>query len=113
MKNQVDSIFNPQGLKSTGRRTRQVKLDPVKANNAYIERRLIKETETSNGRCDKGTRWVQKLRTCVDSEAFRILKQQNKAQARVKENTSPDSREILREALRNYDSYRKQPQERL
>lgn len=111
--NQVNNLYGPQGFQRTGKNKRPEKINPVQANNKYVEERLIKETETSDGRCDSGTRWVSKLRMCVDKNNIELLKKQSKGQrASISSQVPSNSRDVLREALRNYDSLRSQPNEK-
>lgn len=111
--NQTDNLYNSQGLKRTGKNTRPRQINPVAAQTDFINRRLIKESETSDGRCDPGTRWVAKLRMCVDKNNIELLKQQSRSQEASKGNkVKQNSKKVLIDALRNYDSFRKQPNEK-
>lgn len=112
--NQVDDIYGAQGLKRKGKNTRPVQMNPVKARNDYINQRMLKESETSHGTCDDGTRWVASLGMCVDKGNIDLLKQHaNKKRASKGYDLREESRSVLRDALREYDSYRKQPNEKL
>lgn len=113
---QTNDIYSSQGLTHTSRHKRPEVIDPVKARADFITKRMIKETETSHGKCDPGTRWVAKLHMCVDKNNIELLKNQYKTKnsspglkGGVNSSATPGSKEILRNALREWNKGMAQP----
>lgn len=107
---QTNDLYSAQGLTHTSRHKRPEVIDPVKARADFINQRLIKETETSHGKCDPGTRWVAKLRMCVDKNNIELLKNQYKTKnSSPGLSVTPGSKDILRNALREWNKNMVQP----
>ena len=109
MPDQIDNFVNPQGFKSSGTDTRPKKINPVKAQNQFINNRMIKEDNTVAGRCAKGTQWVAKLHMCVPRENVQALRN-HKRTGYATNKVQPEAKDILRDALRQYDMFRKPPE---